>query len=282
MLNRALNPRLRRWHGACDDNGTGTSARTILGNTMSFKLRYALLAATLVTGAGAGAYAQQTAASEAQQLPTIKGKVAQYSLTPRGDVDGFILQDGTEVHMPPHLSAELVYTVRPGDTVTIRGLKAAAVPMVQAMSVTNDASGQTVTDNGPPGGGPGRRGPGGAGQQIQDQGRIKEQLHGPRGDLNGVLLEDGTMVRLPPPEARRLASELAPGQQVFASGNGVAGPLGKVIAARSIGPTQAQATEVAAPPHRHGPPPPGGRRGPPPIGQDGTPTPDGAAPAPHS
>lgn len=255
---------------------------------MSFKLRYALLAATLVTGAGAGAgaYAQQAVTSSAQQLPTIKGKIAQYSLTPRGDVDGFILQDGTEVHMPPHLSAELVYTVRPGDTVTVHGLKAAAVPMVQAMSVTNDASGQTVTDNGPPGGGPGAHGPGGMGQPLQAQGRIKEQLHGPRGDLNGVLLDNGTIVRLPPPEAQRLASELAPGQQIFASGNGVAGPLGKVIAARSIGPTQAQATEVAVPPpHRHGPPPPGGRRGPPPppVGQDGTPTPPtGTAPAPHA
>ncbi len=249
---------------------------------MAFKLRYALLAVVLASGAGAGAYAQQTASQSAQQLPTIKGKVAQYSLTPRGDVDGLILQDGTEVHLPPHLSAELVYTVRPGDSVTIHGLKAAAVPMVQAMSVTNDASGQTVTDNGPPGGGPGRRGPGGMGQSLQAQGRVKEQLHGPRGDLNGVLLDDGTIIRLPPPEAQRLASQLTPGQQVFASGNGMASPLGKVIAAQSIGPTQAQATQVAPPPppHRHGLPPPDGRRGPPPPDQDAPPPPaNGAAPA---
>ncbi|MEO9188906.1 MAG: hypothetical protein ABI224_02725 [Acetobacteraceae bacterium] len=93
-------------------------------------------------------------------------------------MDGFILQDGTEVHIPPHLSTLLVYTVKPGDAVTINGLKAAALPMVQAMSVTNDATGKTVTDNGPPASGPGMRGPGMMGQAMQVQGKVKEQLHG--------------------------------------------------------------------------------------------------------
>ena len=73
----------------------------------------------------------------------------QYSLTPRGDVDGLILTDGTEVHLPPHLGTQLVFAVRPGDDVTIHGLRARAIPMVQAMSVSNDATGSTVTDNGP-------------------------------------------------------------------------------------------------------------------------------------
>ena len=47
-------------------------------------------------------------------LPATKGTVARYSLTPRGDVDGLILGDGTEVHLPPHLGTQLVYAVRPG------------------------------------------------------------------------------------------------------------------------------------------------------------------------
>lgn len=229
---------------------------------MTLSLKHALLAASVMTGLGGGvAFAQttpptapaQTPPATAQSVPAIKGTVAQYTLTPRGDVDGFILQDGTEVHLPPHLSALLVYTVKPGDAVTIHGLKAAAVPMVQAMSVSNDATGKTVTDNGPPGRGPGMRGPREMGQLMQVQGKVKEQLHGPRGDLNGVLLDDGTIVRLPPPEAQRLATELAPGQTIYASGNGVSNALGKVVAARSIGPNQAQATAIAAPPPGHGP-----------------------------
>ena len=177
---------------------------------------------------------QNAATYDPNQLPAIQGKVAEYSLTPRGDVDGLILADGTEIHLPPHLGTQLVYAVKPGDAVTIRGLKARAIPMVQAMSVKNDATGSTVTDNGA--GGP--PGPRDAQQTLSATGRIKAQLHGPRGDLNGALLEDGTIVRLPPPEAQRLASTLAVGASLTVQGNGFEGPLGRVIEAQSSVPTR--------------------------------------------
>ena len=86
-----------------------------------------------------------------------RGEVQQFTLTPRGDIDGLILTDGTEVKTPPHLSTEMAYSVKPGDTVTIHGLHAAALPLVQGVSITDEATGRTVIDNGPPGPG---RGPG--------------------------------------------------------------------------------------------------------------------------
>jgi hypothetical protein len=49
-----------------------------------------------------------------QQLPATEGTVSRYTLTPRGDVDGLILADGTEVHFPPHLSSRLVFAIKPG------------------------------------------------------------------------------------------------------------------------------------------------------------------------
>ncbi len=230
------------------------------------KTRHILLAATLLAG-GVGAAVAQSAMNNAatydpSQLPAIQGKVAQYSLTPRGDVDGLILADGTEIHTPPHLGTQLVYAVKPGDAVTIRGLKARAISMVQAMSVKNDATGATVTDTGA--GGP--PGPHDTQQALSDTGRIKAQLHGPRGDLNGALLEDGTIVRLPPPEAQRLASTLTAGASVTVQGNGFEGPLGRVIEARSIGPDATHLAQVATPPRPpgHRPPPPGGPDAPPP------------------
>jgi hypothetical protein len=99
----------------------------------------------------------------------------------------------------------------------------------------------------------------GAQQMLTAQGRIKAQLHGPQGDLNGALLEDGTIVRLPPPEAQRLATELTPGAPLYVQGNGFAGPLGRVIEATWIGPNQNQLAQIAAPP------PGPGRRPPPPL-----------------
>src|ERR1700760_3740855 len=164
------------------------------------RTRSVLLAAALLAAGAGVARSQDAGTFDPNQLPAIQGKVGQYSLTPRGDVDGLILLDGTEVHMPPHLGTQLVFAVRPGDAVTIHGLGARAIPMMQALSIRNDATGNTVTDGGP--GGP--AGPRSASQMLLAEGHIRAQLHGPIGDLNGVLLEDGTIVRLPPPEASRL------------------------------------------------------------------------------
>jgi hypothetical protein len=239
-----------------------------------------LAAATLLAGGFGAAVAQNAATYDPSQLPAIQGKVADYSLTPRGDVDGLILADGTEVHLPPHLGTQLVYAVKPGDAVTIRGLKARAIPMVQAMSVKNDATGSTVTDNGAGG----RHGERDAQQALSVTGRIKAQLHGPRGDLNGALLEDGTIVRLPPPEAQRQASTLAAGAPLTVQGDGFEGPLGRVIEARSVGPDATHLAQVAAPPHPghgHRPPPPGGP-GIAPSGPDALPPPPGGPDAPQT
>jgi hypothetical protein len=225
------------------------------------RARNTLFAAAAIVLVGAGyAAAQDAATYDPGQLPAIHGKVAEYSLTPRGDVDGLILADGTEVHLPPYLGTQLVFAIKPGDSVTVRGLKARALPMVQAMSVTNDASGAAVTDSGPRE----MRGPLAGDQAMTAQGTIKVLLHGPRGEANGVLLTDGTIVRLPPPEMRRMEAKLVPGATVYASGDGYAGPLGHVVAARQIGPDKTQLTQVELPPpgpHGHHPRPPGGPAG---------------------
>lgn len=112
------------------------------------RLTYALLGASIGALASAGlAMAQEPQTGDATQ---VKGKIAQYSLTPRGAVDGLILVDGTEVRLPPHASNQIVFAVRPGDAVTIEGRKATANPVVTAISVTNDATGAMVV-TGPPG-----------------------------------------------------------------------------------------------------------------------------------
>lgn len=183
-----------------------------------------------------------------QQLPPTRGTVSRYTLTPRGDVDGLILADGTEVHVPPHLSTQLVYAVRPGDAVTVRGLKALNAPLIAAIAITNDATGNTVVDSGPAGGpGPGPRA---ATQAMTLQGRVQMSLHGPRGELNGAMLEDGTILRLPPPEAERLQ---APGQPVVIQGDGLTTAMGRVVEVQALGRSQAELNFVQRP----GPWPPG-------------------------
>jgi hypothetical protein len=206
-----------------------------------------------------------------QQLPTQRGQVQQFTLAPRGDIDGLILTDGTEVNTPPHLSTQIAFAIRPGDSITIHGLHAAALPLVQAVSITDDATGRTVIDNGPPGPGRGPAAPpppvapaAGVGGPLpgltEVQSRVRMALHGPQGDVNGALLDDGTILRLPPPEAYRFASLLQPGQTIVAEGTALVTAMGKVVEVKQIGASREQLSLVEAPPGRgpgRRPPPPG-------------------------
>jgi hypothetical protein len=80
-----------------------------------------------------------------QQLPEMCGIAQRFTLTPRGELDGFLLANGTQVHLPPHLTTELAAAVRPGDPVTVRGYRSPSVPLVAAVEVTDSATNQTVT-----------------------------------------------------------------------------------------------------------------------------------------
>jgi len=228
-------------------------------------LFWALLATTAI-GSGAAAYSQSRDAMwDSSQLPESRGTVKQYTLTPRGDVDGVLLTDGTEVKLPPHLSAQTVFAIRPGDQVSVRGLRARALPLIDAASITNVATGKSVVDNGPPD----RRG--GSDDQTVS-GRIALQLHGKRGEVNGVVLDDGTTLRLPPPEAERMQDQLRQGASISARGDILDTALGRVVDVRAIGASPEQMTELRGPrppgpadgPDRRGPPPPPGFGPPPP------------------
>lgn len=209
-----------------------------------------------VSALGMVAVARSAPTTDPSQLPEIKGVVERYSLAPRGEVDGLILTDGTEIHLPPHLADELTTAVKPGSAVTVHGLRTLRLPLVDAASVTDDASGKTVIDEGPSSWPKlpqfDRR------SELSAQGKVRMALHGPRGETNGVLLEDGTFLRLPPHEAVRIADMLAPGQMIAARGPGVSGPNGTVIEAELLGPSLDQLAKLAPPPPPDGkaPPPP--------------------------
>jgi hypothetical protein len=158
-----------------------------------------------------------------QQLSTLNGTVSRFTLTPRGELDGFVLADGTQVRVPPHLTTELAAAVRASDPVTVRGYRSPYAPLVVAPDVTDLATNQTVIDRGPPPPGsrppplpPGVPAPGA--QQTSLSGKVERSLYGPAGDLNGAVLDDGTIIRLPPPAAYQSASLLTPGQTITVQG----------------------------------------------------------------
>src|ERR1700675_2281509 len=111
---------------------------------------FALLATTALAQAPPPPPAIGVAAPAAWgQQADIMGTVKAFTMTPVGDLEGMILTDGTEVHVPLHLSAQLAAAVRPGEAVRVRGWSTGVPNFVVATALTGQR-GQSVVDQGPP------------------------------------------------------------------------------------------------------------------------------------
>lgn len=173
-----------------------------------------------------------------QSNPLIQGKVTQYLMNPYGEVDGLLLSDGTQVHFPPHMAKDLVGTVKPEDSVSVQGYRNFDGPVVKAYTITNTQTGLSITE----------REPGLLNRPIMPpsvrdlslverhaQGIVRVLLYGSRGEVNGVVLEDRSIVRVPPHAAYQVASLLQVGQTISAVGYGTENEYGRVIEATMIG-----------------------------------------------
>jgi hypothetical protein len=176
--------------------------------------------------------------SPGQSSPVVEGIVAQYLMNHYGEVDGLLLNDGTQVHFPPHMERDLIAVAKPNDPVNVQGYRGAGGPVVQAYAITNTQSGQSIVE----------REPGLFDRPIippyvkdrslverHAEGAIRVLLYGPRGELNGAVLEDRTIVRVPPHVAYQVAGLLQVGQSISAIGYGTENEHGRVIEATAMG-----------------------------------------------
>ena len=186
---------------------------------------------------------------------TLHGVVRSFLLTPAGDVAGLMLEDGTQVDVPPHLGAEVSDAVRLRDRVEVTGTHPPGSPLMRAVLIRDRVTSKVVHVDAPPlATPPGKAAEAPALSQMAVEGRIAALLYTPRGDIGGVLMQDGTQVRFPPPEAADRG--LAVGKPLYVRGFGTQGPHGRAMEATAIGPDAAGAQAIFQPP----PPRPG--RGP--------------------
>jgi hypothetical protein len=185
-------------------------------------------------------------------LPEITGTVDQFLVNKHGEADGFLLTDGEEVHVPPHLSAPLLRDVRPGSQVKVRGVRPRGVRMIAAVAI--DTPKGRILDEGPPDAREddaafekAARGP------MSAQGIVKRSIHGPKGETRGAVLEDGRIIRLPPHEAERFSGLLTQGAMIFVAGEGATTSFGTVVEAREIGASADTMKAVGPKKAKHGP-----------------------------
>jgi len=192
-------------------------------------------------------------------LPETRGTLARFLLNPKAEVDGLLLDDGTEVHTAPHLSAQLLKTLKPGIALGVRGLKPYGVDMLVALAIDPDG-GKRIADRGP-------HGPHDAHKQSKKQekaakpekhakpaktqhsGVVARLLHGPHGQVHGALLEDDSTVRFPPHAAAPMAKWLAVGKPLAVEGHALASPHGTVIHAQALGAKASALQPIAPKPH---------------------------------
>lgn len=163
-----------------------------------------------------------------------QGQVQRLLINPYGEVDGLRLADGTVVRFPPHLSQALSATIKPGDAVRVIG-RPQSRGSVKADAIVNATSGQTVYDQPPPPDAGRPLPPHLRAQALRPQrveGQVDAVLTGPRGEANGVILTDGSIVRFPP-ESLRLS--VLPGAPFAADGLGTRNALGTSLEAISVG-----------------------------------------------
>jgi hypothetical protein len=172
------------------------------------------------------------------QLPATTGTFSQFLLNMHGEVDGMMFVDGTEIHFPRHMSEEICAAVEkdPAMHLTVRGVRPRLRSDVIAAIAFDLPDGHRILDNGPPHASErpehkehAKRKP------MQLEGRVVRPLHDPKGEVRGMLLDNGCIVRLAPHGANHCEKFISAGKTVAIRGEGLTVPHGTAIEAREIG-----------------------------------------------
>jgi hypothetical protein len=170
----------------------------------------------------------------ATQPTSIRGTVSQYMMNPDGLVDGILLSDGTIVRFAPHMSQQLVQTVKLQDSVSVDGF-IENQGTIHATTITNPASQQSVVDTPPPA----QALPPAPGQEVRQSmsatGTVKVLTHAARGEIDGAVLDNGTIVHFPPHVGTQYANLFQVGAPLAAAGFGTINTYGRSLEATSIG-----------------------------------------------
>lgn len=166
----------------------------------------------------------------------ISGVVAQYILNANGEADGLLLADGTQIKFPPHMSADLVRTLKPNDSMTAQGNREQA-QVFHAFTITNTATSASLAEARPSAFA--RRLPpelrGVNLKPMEASGNVKAVLRAPRGEVEGAILADGTVVRVQKDVGAQFANLFVKDASLSVKGYGTTNALGRALLVTEIG-----------------------------------------------
>ncbi len=178
--------------------------------------------------------------------PVGEGTVRLYIIDPRGEIEGLLLTDGTQLYVTSRAADQLRRAIKPGDRISIYGLREGHETRIRPDVIRNLSTGTTfivplrldlplqeqahlsVTE-------------------MQATGQIQVLLIHPSKDLvQGFILSDGTQIRLPLDIGDGLRSSFRPGDTLTVRGNGTENEYGRSIEATAMGRHPSQLTVLDA------------------------------------
>ncbi|MBI0331156.1 hypothetical protein I6G79_29835 [Burkholderia plantarii] len=166
---------------------------------------------------------------------TVDATVTRFVTNPDGDIDGLVSDGGLLVRFSPRLGARLAAEVRAGDRVQVSGTRDGAGNLM-AQRIVAAGSGRQFVEPPPEGAPPPpRESHDVALSRLSVRGRVAHITTAPRGEPDGVVLTDGTVIKLTPPVAQRFAALVQPGADVAAQGYGTRNQYGTALQATAFG-----------------------------------------------
>jgi len=187
---------------------------------------------------------------------TVSGRVERLLKNGKGDVDGLALEKGAEVHFPPHIGREVEKVVKPGDPVEVDGRQKTRPEGEKVFEATQIRSQGKTIEVRPPHAGPPHGGPSHRRDEppMKATGKVSELATNPHGDLDGLVLADGTEVKFPPHQSKELGRLVAVGDEVRVEGRRHETPKGDVHLHADVITALASGKSLERD-EKHGPPP---------------------------
>lgn len=210
-----------------------------------------ILAASLAAvGCASSENSPQSRYFPGQKLPQDQsietGKVSRFITNPQGEVDGFLLEDGVQVHFPPQLSTAVTKNIAVGDMVNIKGDQHNNAIWAKIITMNKNANVIDVRDSAT-----GKwsehkshgQDPHMNADSLSVSGEIDTLLKNPQGDVDGFILTEGSVVHLPP-DVRKPDRSYDVGQYVEVTGRGTENVYGRSIEASSVQRQRSETTQM--------------------------------------
>jgi hypothetical protein len=182
------------------------------------------------------------------QLPSFTGAVGRYLINPEGETDRLIFRQGPQVIFPPNEAAAIEREIAPGSSIVVWGIRARRAPVITMLAWAKDNETPPHFVDRPTWAFPEFRA---AEEPLEVAGEIRAPLYSPQGDVIGAILDEGTVVRVPPGVAAALGDRLNVGRHLAASGRGASVEnKGRALDADRIGESREKLEPLPAPVER--------------------------------